>query len=279
MQPMRLIMLKELLGLNDKIDRKSRAHTSLFLGNYTPEDLYSLFSRFGILEGLHKAGFTYITIHTESVEDTEHILRIVSGDNPDLVLVYLKIREGEISFPFSQKDPDASITTLSLLIVDWLTLQNPLSHIKKEHLLPGQEYSGLNLLSNMHQFILEMGQSLEKDAIMNIPEYYHVAVYYSSKFYFINPEEQAKLLAIKEQTQSLDLRKISWAIHTECLLNKKNKEVEIWDPSEMLEPLSTLAKNYFGGEEYRKSVKQYQKALKFKVDTKKLKQKIKALSQ
>lgn len=245
---------------------------TLYLGRYTKEQIKQMLTDLKILNKLsNEKEFGELIIDVEIIEGTEHILRIFyQKKNKENLLVYLKLREGLFSFR-NEFASDKPLEILNLLMVDWLNIQDPREKVKPSALFPGQEYPGLRMLRDMHEFIVILAKDLVREGVMATPEFFHVGLLYMEKMKFYDPYMQGQMLAIIRDFKKQNLHKVAWAVHTECVKNVNTNKYYLWEPSEMIEPLFPHIKEYYNSKQYSKCVEESFNSYKFKIDNSKLK--------
>jgi len=250
--------------------------SSRFLGVYDEKQIMKMLEKVGIVEILYKKGYRNLII-TISKQDNYTSRLYVNHDalDKDTRLIELIIREGVFRptehFVDGYDFPDG----LSMLLVEWLALQDPkASYNSDKPRLPGQIHPGLGGLKNMQAMLYSFGKTLNKDAIIDIPEYYHAAVIYSrmyseiySRMYsFFSPVDTGMLQAMIRDLYEKPLAMVSDAITHDCLLNADTLEKARWSPSEQIFPISKRLKAYVGHSQYHDIVEKTVNSLRFTMD-------------
>ncbi len=259
--------------LSDKDDLFT---SSRFLGVYDEKQIMRMLEKVGMIEILYKRGYRNLVI-TVSKQDNYTSRLYVNYDSPEKEtrLIELIIREGVFrpkedfveGFDFSDG--------LSMLLVEWLALQDPkASYTSSKPRLPGQVYPGLGGLKNIQAMLYSFGKNMSKDAIIDIPEYYHAAVIYSrmyseiySRMYsFFSPVDAGMLQAMIRDLYEKPLAMVSSAIAFDCLLDADTGEKAHWSPSEQIFPVSKRLKAYVTHNQYHAIVKRMISELRFTID-------------
>ena len=126
----------------------------------------------------------------------------------------------------------------------------------------------------MQKILYTFGRDLKKDAIIDIPEFYHAAVIYSklyselsSRMYsFFSPIDAGTLGAIMRDFSEVPLAKVSFAVTFDCLINAKTGEPFSWKPSEQMYPISRRLNRYFERKEYKELLESTMNELSFVMD-------------
>jgi len=177
-------------------------------------------------------------------------------EDPGHLLFDLIVREGSIQPSGRGGAGDAGNQNLfSVLIIEWLCLQNPSASFTPERPpLPGQDFPGLGIGYEAHEFLVVMGMRLKKDGLMNHPQFVHNAWLYHEKFKFVDPVKEGRLIALMRDTGDHDLADVSWAVYHGCLEDASTGETVPWDGGALVYPLSERLKNHFQSESYLNTV-------------------------
>jgi hypothetical protein len=138
-----------------------------------------------------------------------------------------------------------------MILVDWFLLQNPKKAFQGDlQALPQQRYPGLGLLRDMIPLILETARETDRAGVLDAPEHYHGALFYSRWFRFFNPTMEGKFLAMQRDLTGQPLHLISSAIGWDCLVNLAAGRHETWRPGEQILPLRQDLLDYFNHPRY-----------------------------
>ena len=241
--------------------------SNLFLGHYSEEALWKIFTTCSITEHLQSLWFHELLMRIDAQDILEHRLCVYyDKKEPDHLLLELRVREGY----FDQKKeivPGFKLDSIDLLMVDWLCLQNPLKDFSPERpRLPGQRHPGLGIVRKIVDLILRFANDFNKEGILNTPAYYHVAALYAQLFFFFDPTAQGRFLALMRDMDREDLLKVIYAIPDDCLIDARTGNKEKWAPGEQILPLSTRLKKYFGSTEYKAMVEEAYHSHAYKID-------------
>jgi hypothetical protein len=254
-----------------------------FLGMYDEKRILSKLKKVGMMEILAGRGYRNFRIHITKQDNYTSRLYVDSVDTSgdDTRLIELIVREG-VFRPRKSFVPGFDFQEgLSMLLIEWLSLQDPKSSfLPGKPRLPGQQYPGLGGLKNMQELLYSFGRSLGKDAIIDIPEYYHAAVIYSRmyseiysrKYSFFSPVDAGKLNAIMRDFPDVPLSEVSFAVTFDCLLDARTGEQVQWKPSEQIYPISHKLHRYFAQKEYKEILENTMNELSFTMDWEKYRQ-------
>jgi len=225
----------------------------LFLGRYSNDEIRSKLERNQTLPALRQLGFDPLILEVQTDGLIEHRIIIHTGDTTyNKILLELRLREGvfKIRDTITKIHPKLTnllrLETVPMLWIDWLLLQNPFKEINPQKpLLPDQKYPGLGLLNLVVPLIGEFALETRKQAVLDIPEHFHGALFYTKWMRFFNPEMEGRMRAILRDLAQYPLSLISWAIRVGGLLNTARRGYEDWKPGEQIYPLSAELNAYF----------------------------------
>lgn len=248
-----------------------------FLGLYDEKGIVALLEKSGMKEILSRKGYRDLRIQLANQDNYTSRLYVSSESRSgeDVRIVELIVREG-VFRPKQTFVPDFDFRNgLSMLLIEWLALQDPAASFTPERpRLPGQQYPGLGGLKNMQEVLYMLGRDLDKDAIIDIPEFYHAAVIYSrlyseiySRMYsFFSPIDAGTLGAIMRDFSNVPLAEMSFAVTFDCLLDARTGEPFSWKPSEQMYPISRRLNRYFERREYQEQLEATMNELSFVMD-------------
>lgn len=248
-----------------------------FLGLYDEKQIMKMLTRAGMVKILSEKGYKDLVISLSQQDNYTYRLYVdfASHQDENTRLIELIVREGIFrpkktfvnGFDFDEG--------LSMLLIEWLALQDPRASFSDERpRLPGQAYPGLGGLKNMQSLLYHFGKSTGKDAIIDIPEYYHAAVIYTrlySELYslaysFFSPYDSGQLQAMIRDFKGSHLADVSFAVTFDCLCNARTGEPAYWKPSEEIYPISRKLHRYFDLKEYKDLVYKTMNELSFTMD-------------
>lgn len=239
----------------------------LFLGRYSIDDINDTLTRHGIFAQLEDIGFRNVQVEIKTDEVYNHRLYVHTGQKDyDHILIELRLREG-VFRPRKQFVPEVKIGSLSMILVDWLLLQNPEKSFDEHRPnLPQQDHPGLGLLQSFIPMVMEVVNDSGRQGVLDVPIHYHGALFYSRWFHFFNPETEGKFLAMQRDLASLPLDLISHGISQGCLINLTTGEREKWDAGEQVLPLCDTLHDYFNHKTYMEARDEAYRQVKFDLD-------------
>jgi len=188
-----------------------------------------------------------------------------SQKKPENMIVDLKIKEG-VYRPKKTLTLDFPMSECNFLILEWLTLQNPLLSFSGEKFpLPGQKHPGLGLGKKVVDVFIYLARIMHKDGILAFPAYFHNSLLFSRYFYFINPEKTGEVQTIRESFPDVTFKQLAWIVYLNCVRDTQGKAYE-WKAEEEVYPLNKALKSYFGSKGYREIVEKSKERLSFRIE-------------
>jgi len=223
----------------------------LYLGRYTEADVKEILARHGIINKLNGMGFDNIHVEIRTDEVYTHRLYVYYDQKDyDHILIELRLREG-VFRPREQFVPELVIGPLPMIMVDWLMLQNPKKEFSdRRPALREQRHPGLGLLNTLIPIIVETARETGRAGILDTPEHYHGALFYSRFYRFFNPDVEGRFLAMQRDLAAIPLHTISQGIYHDCLKNTSTGQYEKWGPGEQILPVSAELTGYFRHHKY-----------------------------
>jgi hypothetical protein len=242
----------------------------LYLNTYTKNEIKDALVSTGIWDKIRAQGFEKLLLEMDTKDPYHQRLCLYFDKVAQSNLLAQIILSTGTFIPRKDFLESIKIEKMDMLIIEWLCLQNPLKKWTPDKpQLPGQDYPGLGVGRITVELIRRVALNLEKDGILNYPQYYHNAVMYSEIFKFYNPEVYGKMLAIKELLKNFSFSDSAWIVYSGCIIDKIKRTKFVWKSEEMILPLSQTLQNYFSSPEYNRKVQEAISQSKFEVDLKK----------
>lgn len=246
---------------------QQRYHEGLLLGRYTEGDVVAMFKDTGIVSRLRTKGYDKLLFSIGRDDQfTSRLFVNFDRDSKDTRLIELVIKEASFR-PREVFVKGFEWESLSMLKIEWLALQDIKGKFsEKRPRLPGQIYPGLGLLRNIQQVLYRIASSTGKDAIMDVPEYYHSAFIYSHLYSFYSPVDEGRLKAMIRDLGGHRLSDVSFAVSLGCLFNESIGSYEPWLPSEQIYPISSSVKAYVESKGYKKIQDNTARKMRYSID-------------
>lgn len=244
-----------------------------FLGYFSKEGVKLALKKYGLYGELKNRGFDSVVTHIDTTDPFKHRIAVynkIKGQKNLLMELVLRKSFFILKLPFATKYNGKCFQCLT---IDWLSMQNPeASFTPRRPRLPGQKHPGLGMSIIAVELLMITCWRLKLTGLVNFPGHYHNAYLYSKIFYYIDPEAQAKYIALKKAFRSYPLDKISWGIDWGCVTNDNKNETFSWMVSEQVVPVNETLKKIFTSKKYKKYVNEKAKEYKFSFDENKYQQ-------
>ena len=236
---------------------------SLFLGRFSPEALHRELEDAGILAALVDRGYPEAEIRTETEAGEHRLLVYPRGEAVSLVDLRLGEASALVDEPLAREQ---GLDILSLLAVHWLSLQHPLAHFTAERSrLPGQTYPSLRLGRLLMARVVAWAEAWGKDGLVNFPEFFHNALFYSEIFHFLSPARQGRFEALARDLAPLGVAQASWALEEGRVVEESSGRPVAWEAGEMVAPLTPRLKGYLASPGYRREAARASEAFRSRV--------------
>lgn len=241
--------------------------STLFLGKYTLLEAGIVFKKRSFVREAKKRKLWPVKVLFDSSEfpPLQRLQIFLKDPAPDNLIVDLKLKEGyfrmkkELPFDFDRD-------RYHFLMLEWLTLQNPLLSFSHERRpLPGQKLPGLNLGRKVLDLFVYLARLNMNDGILVFPAYFHNAILFSRRFHFLNPAKQAEFDTIRTSFKDIPFNRLAWVVHLDCLKTNDKKTYK-WKAEEQILPLDKGLKRYFESDEYKEEVQKARKHFEFDID-------------
>ncbi len=256
-------LLEEKDILSGLIEEKS---SSLFLCRYSMTEVASVLGKRNFFKEARKRHLWPLAYTLDSSEYPVQRYQIFFKEaRPANLIVDLKIREGRLK-PRENPPFPPEFFEFEFLILEWLTLQNPLLHFsRKRPPLPGQHHPGLGLGKKVVDIFVYLARLTQKDGVLAFPAYFHNALLFTRYFHFLNPEKQGEVLAVEKAFPDIPFKHLAWIVHLNCLRETGGKFYE-WMAEEQVFPLNRALKNYFQSRSYSQIVRETIAKRHFQID-------------
>lgn len=258
----KLISARDILG-----DLKDKERTHLFLNFYSEEGVRKALDEYGIFKDLNKRGFHNFIIKINARDPYRHTLKAYfQKEYPDHLLGELIVRKKFfIARPIFPSEIAGQ--KFGMIVIEWLTLQDPTAEFtSKRPPLPGQIYPGLRIGRQIVGIFVNMSLRLKTDGLLNVPEHYHNAVFYSKHFKYFNPYTEGQFLAMQRDLRMAGLFKAAWAVELNCVIEKNTGKTFQWFTDEQVLFVSNRLEKYFESKEYTERTQGSLNSHEFEID-------------
>jgi hypothetical protein len=233
-----------------------------FLGRFALPALCAELDQAGVLPALRTRGYDP-SVRIAIGESEQRLLVTASGGREVLV----DLRMTEEALPVAEPARRArGIEVLSVLAVEWLSLQDPRAVFTRERpRLPGQTYPGLGLGRHLYARVLGWAAAWGKDGLVNVPAYFHNAKFYAPPFAFLDPAGQGRFEALRRDLADVAVAEASAALEAGRVIDAATGEPVTWAPGDMLAALSPPVREYLAAPEYAGAVAAAREAHRFRL--------------
>jgi hypothetical protein len=239
------------------------------LGRYDAPAIRRLFAEEGILAAVAERGFTDVHLR---VQARGHVLphaRLYGRKHARRwLLLDACVGEARVQPDYFAVRGHAVDRPLDLVVVHWVREQDPTAGFSPDRPpLLLQWHPGLGVLRRTFRVVVRMAEELGKDAVVNVPKFYHDAFLFfrSRLFLFLDAAEQGRFEALARDLHNLSLRDASLALLGRCVRDAAGKPL-VWAPGYQVFPVSALVTAYFHSAHYCADVHQACEQARFSVD-------------
>lgn len=223
-------------------------------GRYGPDDVAARLERSGILSGLRDKGYPDPALVLSCEEPADQRVMLFAGKTTrDRLLIEARLHLC-LFHPRRAFGPIAPESALRMLIIHWLVLSDPDRPFSIDRpRLPGQQRPGLGLMSPCLLLLRDMARELLLDGVLDVPDHFHTALFYSRYLHFLDPEAEGTVLAIARDLQGVPLALASEAIREGCLVDRGTGEPMPWRPAEQAMAVRGALRAWFHSREYARA--------------------------
>ena len=258
----RLISQDDIFG---ELEKKNRPR--LLLNFYSEDGIQRALEEYGIFNSLKKRGFKDFIFCLDTDDPYLHKFRAYFDEkSADHLLCEVYLRKKTMTARPIFKSSIAG-EEFTFIVIEWLLLQDPTSPFSPHRPpLPGQKFPGLKIGRKVLNIFMNMCIRLKTDGLINIPEHYHNAAFYSRHFSYFNPETEGYFRAIRRDLANQGLNTITWAMEWDCVVEAKSGNTWKWITDDQILPVSPKMESYFKSKAYKNSVEEYSQKVKFFID-------------
>lgn len=239
----------------------------LFLGRFDAAALQREFADAGLLEGLARRGYACVSIELSRADNEHRFLVREAGPHGAGPPPLIEVRCAEEVLLARDLEPSPiGFEVLSVLAIRWLAMQDPRGQFSEDRPpLPGQLFPGLGLARPLILRIHAWAKAWGKDALVNVPEYFHNAVLYSAVYRFVSPARQGVFEALVRDLAPLPLGAASAAVEEGRVARVDSEEVLVWEPGEMIMPLTDPVQRWLEAPSLLERVREARESARFRV--------------
>lgn len=236
-------------------------------GRFGESEVRSRLDRAGILGGLARLGHPDPLLVLECDDPADQRVYLFSGSRTrDRLLLETRLQASAFH-PAGPIGPFTVESSFRMLIIHWLALSDPDRPFTfRRPRLPGQQRPGLGLLSPCLSLLREFARELLLDGILDVPDHFHTALFYSRMFRFLDPGIEGRFQAIARDLKEVPLALASEAVREGCLVDSETGKTLEWTAAEQVMPVRGTLRRYFRSTEYGTARDAASAALRVAVD-------------
>jgi hypothetical protein len=223
-------------------------------GRYSPDDLRGRLSACGLLPGLSERGYPDPLIVLSCSDPSDQRICLYAGkETRDRLLLETRLRIASFH-PRRPVGPFTEESSFRMLVIDWLVLSSPDGSFSVDRpRLPGQEKPGLGLLDEAIALLKLFSRELSVDGVLDVPDHFHTALFYSKAFRFLDPEAEGRFLAIARDLAGVPVALSSDAIREGCLVDRRTGAPMPWPAAEQVMTIRGPLRRFLRSPSYREA--------------------------
>ena len=223
-------------------------------GRYGTTELRNLLDAAGLLAGLSERGYPDPVLRLSCADPADQRICLYAGEETrDRLLLEARLQLA----PFHPRRPIGPFTVESsfrMLVIHWLVLSSPDGTFTVDRpRLPGQEKPGLGLLAPTLALLKSLARDLSVDGVLDVPDHFHTALFYSRAFRYLSPDAEGTFLAIARDLAGVPLALASDAIREGCLVDRKTGAPFPWPAAEQVLALRGPLSRFLRSPSYREA--------------------------
>ena len=240
---------------------------NLLFGRFGPEEVRERIREAGILEGLARRGYHDPSLALDCGNPEDQRVSLYAGTMTRdrlLMEVRLQIRSFHPGKTVGSFPRDI---VFRMLLIHWLLLSDPERPFSiARPRLPGQERPGLRVVPQCLSLLKGIGKEFLLDGVLDIPDHFHAALFYSRKFKFLDPRVEGRFQAMARDVKGIPLALASEAIQEGCLIDTSTGMPAPWVPAEQVMPLRDPLRRHLASPEYGRARDEASSGLRVAVD-------------
>ena len=223
-------------------------------GRYGPGELRERLGAAGVLAGLSERGYPDPVLRLSCADPSDQRICLYAGEEiRDRLLLEARLQLA----PFHPRRPIGPFTegsSFRMLVIHWLVLSSPDGTFTVDRpRLPGQEKPGLGLLNQTFTLLKAFSRELSVDGVLDVPDHFHTALFYSRAFRYLDPEAEGRFLAIARDLSGVPLTLASDAIREGCLVDRTTGAPIPWPVAEQVIALRGPLRRFLRSPSYREA--------------------------
>jgi hypothetical protein len=221
-------------------------------GRYDASEVRERLAASGLLQGLAVRGYPDPALTLSCADPSDQRICLHAGEaSRDRLLMEARLQLS-LFHPRHPIGPFTEESTFRMLVIHWLVLSDPGKGFSADRpRLPGQERPGLGLLDEMLSLLKAFSRELSVDGVLDVPDHFHTALFYSRAFRYLDPEAEGRFRAIARDLEGVPLALASDAIREGCLVDRATGAPMAWPAAEQVMAVRGPLRRYLRSREYR----------------------------
>ena len=223
-------------------------------GRFDAGDIRQRLAAAGLISGLAARGYPEPALALSCADPADQrICLFAGGTTRDRLLMEVRLQLS-LFHPKHPIGPFTEESSFRMLVIHWLVLSDPDRGFSLDRpRLPGQERPGLGLLGETLSLLKTFSRELAVDGVLDVPDHYHTALFYSRDFRYLDPGEEGRFQAIARDLAGVPLSLASDAIREGCLVNRETGEPVAWPVAEQVMAVRGPLRRFLRSGEYREA--------------------------
>jgi hypothetical protein len=223
-------------------------------GRFDAAEVRERLAASGLLAGLAVRGYPDPSLELSCADPADQRICLFSGGlTRDRLLMEVRLRLS-LFHPRHPIGPFTEESTFRMLVIHWLVLSDPDRDFTVDRpRLPGQERPGLGLLDEALSLLSAFSRELAVAGVLDVPEHFHTAQFYSRAFRYFDPVVEGRFQAIARDLAGVPLALASDAIRLGCLVDRATGTPMEWPAAEQVMAMRGPLRRFLRSGEYREA--------------------------
>ena len=223
-------------------------------GRFDAAEVRERIAASGLLAGLAARGHADPTLALSCADPADQRICLYAGQaSRDRLLMEVRLRL-TLFRPRRPIGPFTEQTSFRMLCIHWLVLSDPDGEFTVDRpRLPGQERPGLGLLDQALSLLSAFSRELGIDGVLDVPDHYHTALFYSRVFRYLDPAAEGAFLAMVRDLSGVPLALASDAIRRGCLVDRATGAPMAWPAAEQVMAVGGPLRRFLRSAPYREA--------------------------
>jgi len=208
----------------------------------------------GLLAGMAGHGYPDPTLSLSCADPADQRICLFAGEPSRDRLLFEARLQLALFHPRHPIGPFTGESSFRMLVIHWLVLSDPGASFSVDRpRLPGQERPGLGLLDEALSLLSSFSRELGVDGVLDMPDHFHTALFYSRAFRYLDPEAEGRFQAIARDVAGVPLALASDAIREGCLVDRSTAAPMEWPVAEQVMAVRGPLRRFLRSPGYREA--------------------------